>query len=123
MDLDKCCYYESESPPSILLQSLIFLLAVIHTFFALSFSNSAHRFHRDTPRDKMLETLFHFFGEVEVAFDLWIRPLVFAIFIFYDWHAVTVYFHSVTYVESLFIVAIMAIDSSQPVLFFAKTCM
>jgi hypothetical protein len=102
---------------------LIFRLAGIRTFFAPSFSNLAHRFHRDTPSDKMLVTLFHFFGKVEVVFGLWITPLIFAIFVFSDWHAVTVYFHSVTYVESLFIVAIMVIASSQPVLFFARTCM
>jgi hypothetical protein len=103
--------------------TLIFLLAIIHTFFAPYLSHLAHRFSRNTPRDKMLTTLFHFFGEVEVIFGLWIIPLVFAIFIFYDWHAVAVYFHSVNYVESLFIVVIMAIASSQPILFFAKTCM
>ncbi|MDR0740565.1 MAG: putative Na+/H+ antiporter [Puniceicoccales bacterium] len=103
--------------------TLIFLLAIVHTFFAPYFSNLAHRFHRDTPLDKMLATLFHFLGEVEVIFGLWIIPLVFTIFTFYSWHAVTVYFHSVNYIEPLFIVVIMAIASSQPILFFAKTCM
>ncbi|MDR2812903.1 MAG: putative Na+/H+ antiporter, partial [Puniceicoccales bacterium] len=103
--------------------TLIFFLAIIHTFFAPYFANLAHRFHRDTPRDKMLAALFHFLGEVEVIFGLWIIPLAIAIFIFYDWHAVTAYFHSVNYVEPLFITAIMAIASSKPILFFAKTCM
>jgi hypothetical protein len=60
---------------------------------------------------------------VEVIFGLWIIPLVLIIFTFYDWRAVSVYFHSVNYVEPLFIVVIMAIASSQPVLFFAKVCM
>jgi hypothetical protein len=59
--------------------TLIFLLAIIHTFFAPYFSHLAHRFHRDTPRDKMLATLFHFLGEVEVIFGLWIIPLIFTI--------------------------------------------
>jgi hypothetical protein len=103
--------------------TLIFLLAIIHTFLAPYFSDLAHRFHRDTPRDKMLTALFHFFGEVEVVFGLWIIPLIFTIFIFYDWHTVGVYFRSISYVEPLFIVAIMAIASSKPVLFFAKACM
>jgi hypothetical protein len=103
--------------------TLIFLLAIIHTFFAPYFSNLAHRFHRDTPRDKMLAALFHSLGEVEIVFGFWIIPLAIAIFIFYGWHAVTAYFNTVSYGEPLFIVAIMAIASSKPILFFAKICM
>ncbi|MDR1590836.1 MAG: putative Na+/H+ antiporter [Puniceicoccales bacterium] len=105
------------------LGTLIFFLAILHTFFAPYFSNLAERFQRDTPRDKMLGVFFHFLGEVEVIFGLWIIPLIFSIFTFYDWHAVAAYFSGINYVEPLFIVVIMAIASSQPVLFFAKTCM
>ncbi|MDR1906702.1 MAG: putative Na+/H+ antiporter [Puniceicoccales bacterium] len=112
-----------EIAPFNLFATLIFFLAIIHTFFAPYFSNLAHRFHRNTPKDKMLATLFHFLGEVEVIFSLWIIPLAITIFAFYDWHAITTYFASVSYVEPLFIVVIMAIASSKPVLFFAKTCM
>jgi hypothetical protein len=103
--------------------TLIFLLAIIHTFFAPYCSKLAHRFQRHTPRDKMLATLFHFLGEVEIIFGLWIIPLAIAIFAFYGWHAVTAYFETVSYAEPLFIVAIMAIASSKPILFFAETCM
>jgi hypothetical protein len=103
--------------------TLIFLCAIIHTFLAPYFLGLAQRFHRDTLRDKMLVALFHFFGEVEVIFGLWIIPLIGAIFYFYDWRAVVNYFHGVNYVEPLFVVAIMAIAASQPILYFARACM
>jgi hypothetical protein len=103
--------------------TLIFFFAIIHTFFAPYFSNLAHRFHEDTPKDKMLAALFHFLGEVEVIFGLWIIPLVIVIFCFYGWHGVTSYFSAVSYIEPMFVVVIMAIAASQPVLYFARFCM
>jgi hypothetical protein len=103
--------------------TLIFLLAIIHTFFAPYFANLAHQFHRDVSKDKVLATLFHFFGEVEVIFGLWIIPLLMAIFAFHGWHAIVAYFNTISYVEPMFIVVIMAIASSEPVLLFAKACM
>jgi hypothetical protein len=103
--------------------TLIFLCAITHTFLAPYFLGLAQRFHRDTPRDKMLAALLHFFGEVEVVFGLWIVPLMGAIFYFYNWRAVVNYFRGVNYVEPLFVVVIMAIAASQPVLHFARACM
>ncbi|MDR0590376.1 MAG: putative Na+/H+ antiporter [Puniceicoccales bacterium] len=103
--------------------TLIFLCAIVHTFLAPHFLNLANRFHRNTPRDKMLAALFHFFGEVEVVFGLWIIPLIGAIFCFYDWQSVANYFRGVNYVEPLFVVTIMAIAASQPILHLARSCM
>jgi hypothetical protein len=103
--------------------TLIFLCAIIHTFCAPYFLSLAQRFHRDTPRNSMLVPLFHFLGDVEIVFGLWIIPLIGAIFCFYDWHAVTHYFHTVHYEEPLFVVVIMAIAASRPILHFARSCM
>jgi hypothetical protein len=103
--------------------TLIFLCAIAHTFLTPYFLSLAQRFHRDTPRDKMLAALFHFFGEVEVVFGLWMIPLIGAIFYFYNWQAAVNYFHGVNYVEPLFVAVIMAIAASQPILHFARTCM
>ncbi len=73
----------------------IFLLAVIHTFFAARFIGAAHRVqHRHDkrneaaglpPRPSVVAELLHFHGEVEVIFALWGVPLVIAIVLSRGW--------------------------------------
>lgn len=109
--------------PFNLVATLIFLSAVIHTFFAPYFQSVSEKFPNDTPKNKILHQFFHFLGEVEVIFGLWILPLILAMYAFYDWATVTHYFNTVNYVEPIFIVVIMAIASSQPILQFARQCM
>ena len=63
----------------------IFLLAVVHTFFAARFTGAAHRLqHRENARaaaagrppvPSVAAELLHFLGEVEVIFGLWGIPL------------------------------------------------
>ena len=63
----------------------IFLLAVLHTFFAARFVAASHTLqHRHdaraiasgmTPRPSVAAELLHFFGEIEVIFGLWAVPL------------------------------------------------
>src|SRR5688500_9368501 len=73
----------------------IFVLAVIHTFLAAQFMKLAHKFEREH-REQLLRSdaaeaaeaatvdhevsfkaeLFHFLGEIEVVFGLWILPLL-----------------------------------------------
>ncbi|MDR2807318.1 MAG: putative Na+/H+ antiporter [Puniceicoccales bacterium] len=109
--------------PFNLFATLIFFLAIIHTFFAPFFQRLGQRFHRETASHQILRELCHILGEVEAIFGIWLLPLALGIFYFYDWSSLVNYFHKVNYVEPMFITVIMAIAASRPVLFFARSCM
>ena len=47
--------------------TILFAIAVIHTFIAKKFENLAHKY----PEGSIGENLFHFLGEVEVVFGMW----------------------------------------------------
>ena len=122
--------------------SVVFLLAILHTFAAGWFSKIAARLERDhelelgrrgcrdalhpdgVPEVSFRATVFHFLGEVEAVFGLWVVGLA----------VVAVYYHSWTdfllyvgkdreFTEPMFVVVVMAIAASRPVLRFAESVM
>ena len=110
----------------------IFLMAVIHTFFASWFRNAAHRMqhHHDdamrasgrTPRPSVRAEALHFLGEIEVVFGLWGVPLLIAILATHDWATAIHYLNdTVNYTEPLFVVVIMALASTRPVITLAES--
>lgn len=120
--------------------TLIFLLAVIHTFLASKFNKLAHKFeteHRASLESRQLfyvegkepvsfkATLFHFLGEVEAIFGIWLIPLLLALVLMQPegLSVATQYVDSRNYTEPMFVVVIMAIASSRPVVQIAETCM
>ncbi len=118
--------------PFNLVASLIFLFAIIHTFLAGKFLVVAHRWeHEHKEKIKCGEAdkysvshgarLFHFLGEVEVVFGIWAIALALAIFFFYDWHTVLNYLgHKVNFTEPMFVVVIMTLASTRPILKLAE---
>ena len=64
-------------------------------------------------------TLYHFLGEVEAIFGIWLVPLLAYIVFQYGWDHATHYIDTRNYVEPMFVVVIMAIASSRPVVAFA----
>lgn len=122
--------------------SVIFLLAILHTFAASTFTKLSHKFEHDHEeelkkrgrRDKehpdgvdevsFKATLFHFLGEVEAVFGLWAIALAGAAVYFHSWEDFKLYVgKDRVFVEPLFVVIIMAIASSRPVLRFAEQMM
>lgn len=109
----------------------IFVLAVLHTFVAARFSRLAHerqhakdaaaiREGRPALPDPIAEML-HFFGEVEVVFGLWAVVLIVVATFFHGWHSVVHYVNdTVVYTEPLFVVVIMAVAASRPVIVLAE---
>ncbi|MGE3958195.1 MAG: putative Na+/H+ antiporter [Vicinamibacterales bacterium] len=105
----------------------IFVLAVLHTFVAARFAALAHdvqhradaeaaRAGRPALPSPLAEVL-HFFGEVEVVFGLWAVVLIVAATLFHGWEPVVHYVdETVVYTEPLFVVVVMAIASSRPVI-------
>ncbi len=68
--------------------------------------------------------ILHFFGEVEAVFGIWVIPLLVAITVSEDWLTAEHYVNSgVRYTEPIFVVVIMAIAASRPILRFAENAM
>jgi hypothetical protein len=64
--------------------------------------------------------MLHFFGEVEVVFGLWAIVLLCAITATESWTTAKQYFDGVNFTEPLFVVVIMALASTRPIINFAE---
>ncbi|MDB6154493.1 MAG: hypothetical protein JWL90_2946 [Chthoniobacteraceae bacterium] len=127
--------------PFNLVATVIFLLAIVHTFLATKFMHLAHRWrdeHTAKIRDQnsteefsSLEgakdrvsfkaEIMHFLGEIEAIFGIWVVPLLVAFSVFKGWPAAEHYIsHGVTFTEPMFVVVIMCIAATRPVLRFAE---
>jgi hypothetical protein len=109
----------------------IFALAILHTFAAPRFTALAHRVqHRHLERQRqlgrpevpsVLAEALHFFGEIEVVFGLWAIVLLAVITSWFDWHTAAGYFNgTVNYTEPLFVIVIMALASTRPIVLAAE---
>ena len=105
-----------EIEPFNAIATAIFALAILHTFGASRITRYAHR----RPQGVVSEIL-HFFGEVEVVFGLWAIVLLVAMTAYAGWAVTTHYFNDgVNYTEPLFVVVIMALASTRPVVDLAE---
>lgn len=133
--------------------SIIFVCAIAHTFLAGFFLNIAHH-HEERHQKKIKEQgrtacakpqddavddvsfrahLFHFLGEIEAIFGIWVIALMAAMFYFFGiqengiagigegYQQVKNYFaHDVNFIEPAFVVIIMAISATRPVVRFSE---
>jgi hypothetical protein len=120
-----------ETDPFNAVATAIFLFAVAHTFFGARFIDAAHRMqHRHdrqsealglSPSPSVAAELLHFLGEVEVIFALWGIPLVVAIVLSRGWTIAAHYLNdTVNYTEPMFVVVIMALASTRPIIELAE---
>ncbi len=127
--------------PFNIVATAIFFSAIIHTFLAAKFRVIAHRLDHEyealerradkgdaalageRDRKKFLSVVFHFFGEVEVIFGIWLIPLAAAIVLMKSPGVAAAYLNGVRFTEPIFVVVVMAISGSRPVLFFAEKCL
>ena len=123
--------------------TVIFLLAVLHTFFApklLHLSHVVEKRHRaalklravagDRDDDGQPDEvsfggqLLHFLGEVEAVFGIWAVVLGLAIVGFKGLDTAVFYIgEKVNFTEPMFVVVIMALASTRPVMRLAENCM
>ena len=112
----------------------IFILAILHTFAAARFAALAHRVQHQhdarmetqgrQPRPSLIAELLHFVGEVEVVFGLWAVVLLTAMTTYAGWESAKHYFNdSVNYTEPLFVVVIMALAATRPIIGFAESAL
>ncbi len=127
--------------PLNLVATIIFFGAVVHTFLAARFRKIAHNYQQsyeaieyllhatDGPpdfgkkHDKLLfrAQLFYFMGEVEAVFGVWLIPLFLAIIAFQGWSTMVDYVGNVNVADAIFVVVIMAMASSLPIIRFTET--
>ncbi len=117
--------------------TLIFLAAVVHTFLTHKFIRwanvletrheqhwAADPAHTGPCPASMPARVLHFLGEVEVIFGIWVIPL----FLLMMWRVgrqptLDYLNQRVSYREPLFVVTIMAIASTKPILRLAERCL
>ena len=118
--------------------TIIFFIAIVHTFLVSRFQRLAHEYdiraraiealeplereRRDREWDRLLfrAQFFHFMGEIEAVFGIWLIPLMIAIIFFHGWSAMVNYVGHVNIAEAAFVVVIMSMASSLPVLRLAE---
>lgn len=104
---------------------VIFLAAIAHTLLAHHFTSLANKIaHKYNKKSKkkisVLAEILYFLGEIEVVFALWVIPLVIVITLFLGWPNTVEYLNSRIYIEPFFIVVVMSIASTRPVVKIAS---
>ena len=132
-----------QEEPFNLFATLLFFGAILHTFLAPRFMAISHRYahayeelegDEDHPelgeahgrrRDRLRfrAQLFHFLGEIEAVFGIWAIPLGIGLVVAKGWPVMVDYFAHVSYAEPVFVVVIMAIAASRPILRIAEACL
>ncbi len=122
-----------ERDPFNALATALFALAILHTFCVGYFQKKAHDLdekHTAKLKQKGLEStvsvcfkaqVFHFLGEVEAIFGIWVLPLLVCITYNKGLGAMVHYFEGLNFTEPFFVVIIMAIASTRPVLYMAES--
>lgn len=118
--------------------TVIFFLAIAHTFLAPKIMSLAHRLdarHQETlirrgsqtdPTGSRTEVSFaaqtlHFLGEVEAIFGIWVVPLLIALTLAQGWPVARDYIgHGLNFTEPLFVVVIMTMAATRPILTTAE---
>ncbi len=89
--------------------AIIFGIAILHTFSAKYFSNLAHKQTKHAG-------LWHLLGEVEAVFGFWALILILALFFISGQDKAVAYLDGRNFTEPLFVLAIMVIAASRPIL-------
>ena len=131
----------AQAEPFNVVVTTIFLLAVLHTFLAPKFTRLSHRLEAEHQRrlaDKATsgsmpgardEVSFpaevcHFLGEVEAIFGIWVIPLFIALTFHSGWRAALEYVgKQPDFTEPMFVVVIMTVAASRPILMFSEKCL
>ena len=130
-----------EKEPLNLVLTLLFLGAIIHTFMAGRFVRIAHRLEENHKRKiatrkaevkysgdvlpdvSFWSEMFHFLGEVEVVFGLWVIPVFWSVAYVYGLHTSIDYFSNINYTEPMFVVVIMLLAAARPIMRLAEQSM
>ncbi|MDR3117318.1 MAG: putative Na+/H+ antiporter [Puniceicoccales bacterium] len=107
-----------EQPMNVLVSAL-FLGAIVHTFLAPRIGRLARQLE-ERGAAPFPSTLCHYLGEVEAIFGIWVIPVALTMGIRFGWHSFTGYLQKVSYNEPMFVIVIMAMAATRPVIACAE---
>jgi len=118
-----------EKEPFNLVATLIFISAIIHTLMSSYFIKRAHEreaYYQELIKQGFVDKnshsisagVYHLLGEIEVVFGIWVIMLALFISMFYSWDTFVGFVDGLQYTEPLFIIVIMTIASSRPIIKF-----
>lgn len=93
------------------LATVLFALAVLHTFLVGKFKAWAHHYREGS----MQENILHLLGETEAVFLMWAAALFTSIAALGGWEQAVMYIERLDYTEPQFVFVIMAIAATRPV--------
>ena len=96
--------------PTELGASIIFAIAVLHTFCTGYFETLAKK-------SRSHAGLWHLLGEVEIVFGFWAAILIIFICFIDDLNTARIFLDQRNFTEPLFVFAIMIVAASKPILF------
>lgn len=111
-----------------LIALLILICAIIHTLFVhkiydlakhLEMKQAEKRQHKRYPRSIPVQLLY-FLAEVEIVFAFWVFPLFALMYIYYGSAVALEYINTRDYTEPLFVVIILSIASSRPIIHISE---
>ncbi len=130
----KILKHRIEVEPLNLIVSLLFLGAIIHTFLASKFNKiseilrekherkirnreSLPQYSGDVVEEvSFASEIFHFLGEVEVIFGLWVFPVLLVVSYVHGLDSIVGYINSVNFTEPVFVVVIMTLAATRPII-------
>jgi hypothetical protein len=101
--------------PIELIGAVLFGIALIHTFSTKYFQRLAHTYPAHAG-------IWHFLGEVEVVFGFWAMILVIMMLVTEGKQSAIAYLDQQSFIEPMFVFAVMVISGSRPILQFAMLC-
>lgn len=103
--------------PTEILATVLFAIAVLHTFCVKRFAHWAHRY----PSGSIQENLLHFLAETEVVFGLWGAALFLGIAALKgSVHDAVEYVEGLNFTEPKFVFVIMVVAATRPVVRLAE---
>jgi hypothetical protein len=104
--------------PIEILATVLFVLAVFHTFSVKRFANWAHHY----PKGSVPGTLLHFLAETEVVFGLWAAALFLGIAILgRSMDQAVHYIDGLNFTEPKFVFVVMVMAATRPVVTLAES--
>ncbi|MBT4262994.1 MAG: hypothetical protein HN580_15140 [Deltaproteobacteria bacterium] len=141
-DVGDILIHRIKQEPLNLVVSILFLCAIIHTFCVGTFRRMAEKLekkHRQllkingqanlkyngNPVDNVSfgAELCYFLGEVEIVFGMWVVPVFWITAYTYGWNTSVHYFNSVNFTEPIFVLVIMILASTRPIMRFSENCL
>lgn len=112
-----------EISPFHIVSAIIFLMAIIHTLGAYRLQRWAEKLESKAQKRTAPILTLLFLSQVEVIFAFWAIPLFIAIALFYNSATALEYINTRDYTEPLFVVVILSLTASRPIVNIAKKTM